>query len=96
MPCLWACIAVALSATWPALASIITIKATNHSAFDPDTVTARHGDILEFHFMAGNHSVVAGDYENPCSPMPLGDGFFSGFVPVSRGESVGRLTRGGG
>ncbi|UNI21868.1 Peroxisome-assembly ATPase [Purpureocillium takamizusanense] len=68
-------------------ADTIKITATSKTTFDPSTVRAKQGDVLEFHFQSRNHSVVSGAYENPCSPLRLGTGFFSGFVPVQSGES---------
>ncbi|RNJ55853.1 hypothetical protein D7B24_007945 [Verticillium nonalfalfae] len=49
-------------------------------SFLPDQIAADVGDVLEFHFYPQNHSVVAGEYGAPCSPLDDG-GFFSGFVP---------------
>ncbi|KAL7955791.1 hypothetical protein V8C34DRAFT_290451 [Trichoderma compactum] len=60
----------------------IDVGQNNALAFSPDSVTAKVGDILDFHFHAINHSVVMGDFENPCAPAKTG-GFFSGFMPVS-------------
>lgn len=68
---------------------VIKITAQADGVFHPDTVHPRPGDVLEFHFQAGNHSVVASDYHNACAPMNLGTGFFSGFFPTDAGESVG-------
>lgn len=66
----------------------IDVGQNNALAFSPDSVTAKVGDILDFHFHAINHSVVMGDFENPCAPAKTG-GFFSGFMPVSgSGEAV--------
>ncbi|KAH6607723.1 hypothetical protein Trco_004036 [Trichoderma cornu-damae] len=62
-----------------ASAETIKITATSSDSFDPSTVKASDGDVLEFHFEPRNHSVVAGDYAYPCSPLDLGTGFFSGF-----------------
>ncbi|KAJ2967809.1 hypothetical protein NQ176_g9489 [Zarea fungicola] len=58
-------------------------------SFTPDTITASIGDTLEYHFHPLNHSVVMGDFANPCQPAKTG-GFFSGFMPVSSGEAVSR------
>lgn len=60
-------------------------------AFTPDSVTAKVGDILEFHFHPINHSVVMGDFNNACQPAQA-NGFFSGFMPVSSGEGVSSAT----
>ncbi|KAM0521267.1 hypothetical protein ACHAPE_002743 [Trichoderma viride] len=68
-------------------ASAETIKidvGANGFAFTPDSVTAKVSDILEFHFHPINHSVVLGDFANPCQPAK--NAFFSGFQPVSSGE----------
>ncbi|KAM0248522.1 hypothetical protein ACHAQJ_009427, partial [Trichoderma viride] len=66
----------------------IKITATSSNTFDPSTVTAADGDILEFHFEPKNHSVVSGLYAFPCSPTELGTGFFSGFsFDTSSGEA---------
>lgn len=79
-----------------ALAAADTIKITAQSdnSFSPNSVTAKQGDIIEFHFQPKNHSVVAGDYKYPCSPVPIGSGFFSAFVAAESGEAdkVFRVT----
>lgn len=69
-------------------AKTIKITATSDNTFDPDSITADRNDVLEFHFEAKNHSVVAGDYQYPCSPLELGTGFFSGFVSTEDGTAV--------
>ncbi|KAF5020501.1 hypothetical protein F66182_7464 [Fusarium sp. NRRL 66182] len=70
-----------------ASAETIRITATSDNKFDPEEVEAEEGDVLEFYFEAKNHSVVAGDYRYPCSPLDLGSGFFSGFVPTDDGSA---------
>jgi hypothetical protein len=77
-------------ATLASLASTKTIKitATSDNTFDPDSIEADKDDVLEFHFEAKNHSVVAGDYQYPCSPLDLGSGFFSGFISTDSGTAV--------
>lgn len=67
----------------------IKITATSSNTFDPSTITASHGDTLEFHFESKNHSVVSGLYAFPCTPVQLGTGFFSGFTfNTTDGEAV--------
>jgi plastocyanin len=67
-------------------AKVIRIFAQSNQVFRPNSVQARKGDVLEFHFEGGNHSVVAGEYQHPCSPLPIGSGFFSGFFAVDKGQ----------
>ncbi|KAF7546416.1 hypothetical protein G7Z17_g8447 [Cylindrodendrum hubeiense] len=85
-----------ISAVLACLAHAKTIKitATSDSTFNPDSVEANENDVLEFYFEAKNHSVVAGDYRYPCSPLDLGTGFFSGFIPTDDGaaDKIFRVT----
>ncbi|KAM3516914.1 hypothetical protein NHJ13051_009466 [Beauveria bassiana] len=67
-------------------AKTVKIMATKDNRFDPDSITAKKGDILGFHFKGPKHSVVSGDYQNPCAPLQIGTGFFSGFIS---GFSIG-------
>ncbi|KAM4056718.1 extracellular serine-rich protein [Hirsutella rhossiliensis] len=86
MPCLKTCLAAAALAC-VASADTIKVTATSGNTFNPDAVKAEVGDTIEFHFQARNHSVVSGVFENPCSPMQLGSGFYSGFMPATGGEA---------
>jgi plastocyanin len=53
--------------------------------FDPENVVAEIGDIVEFHYLAANHSVVQSSFAQPCVPQ-AGGGFFSGFMPTPAGQ----------
>ncbi|KAK0764372.1 hypothetical protein N5P37_003771 [Trichoderma harzianum] len=77
----------AFALAYLANATTIKITATSSNTFDPSTIKANDGDVLEFIFEPKNHSVVAGDYRYPCSPLELGTGFFSGFFATSSGEN---------
>ncbi|RFU76553.1 hypothetical protein TARUN_5687 [Trichoderma arundinaceum] len=74
-------------------ADTIKITATSSNTFDPSTVKASDGDVLEFHFEAKNHTVVSGDYRYPCSPMELGTGFFSGFLFATKSGEANKVFR---
>lgn len=54
--------------------------------YTPDTIKADKGDIIEFHFDS-MHTVVAGDFNKPCTPVASG-GFYSGIMPT--GSKVGQ------
>ncbi|KAF4126840.1 hypothetical protein GMORB2_0577 [Geosmithia morbida] len=72
--------AAVLPLTALAQPQIITITATADNKFEPNSIIANVDDILEFYFGKGNHSVVAGSYKKPCTPLEYPAGFFSGFV----------------
>ncbi|KGQ10710.1 hypothetical protein BBAD15_g3944 [Beauveria bassiana D1-5] len=73
-------------------AKTVKIMATKDNRFDPNSITAKKGDILEFHFKGPKHSVVSGDYQNPCAPLQIGTGFFSDFIS---GFSIGNACASG-
>ncbi|KAG6006414.1 hypothetical protein E4U21_007080 [Claviceps maximensis] len=77
-----------------AAADTIMITATSNNTFSPDSVMAMPGDVLEFHFQSGNHSVEAGDYGCPCFPLSDGIGFSSGLFDIKACEDdkVFRVT----
>ncbi|KAG5929636.1 hypothetical protein E4U53_002409 [Claviceps sorghi] len=77
-----------------AVADTIRITATGNNTFSPNVITAKQGDVLEFRFPFGNHSVVAGDYDCPCFALPQGSGFSSGTFDVNSCEDdkVFRVT----
>jgi len=52
--------------------------------FDPENIVAAVGDIVEFHFLPANHSVVESSFDAPCVPKDADASFFSGFFPVSK------------
>lgn len=74
---------VAFSAFLATMASAETFRVEVGQSglrFTPDTIKANEGDIIEFHFN-GMHSVIAGDFANPCTPVSSG-GFYSGVMPM--------------
>ncbi|KAL2887708.1 Extracellular serine-rich protein [Ceratocystis lukuohia] len=64
-------------------ATIHVIKVTDRG-FVPKVLEAGDGDIIEFQFVKGIHSVIQSSYENPCSLLP--GGFASGLMltPMER------------
>jgi plastocyanin len=65
----------------------ITAGSTTSNAglsFEPENVVADIGDIIEFHFLPKNHSVVQSSFARPCEPLIAPNsthlsGVFSGF-----------------
>lgn len=56
--------------------------------FTPSSVTAAVGDVVEFHFYPQKHNVVQGSFDTPCKVGGITAGFYSGFVPIAKGESA--------
>jgi plastocyanin len=88
--------AVAVTAAFiPSLVSAANITVTvgaskNGTAglmFDPQQITAQQGDIVNFEFRGGNHTVTQSSLANPCAwqhnTVTDKNGFNSGFVPYT-------------
>ena len=53
--------------------------------FSPNTVHAKVGDTVQFHFYAGDHSVAQSTFKSPCHPHSP-KAIFSGFINPSGGD----------
>jgi plastocyanin len=73
-----------------ATATTIRVDVGKGLTFTPNSITAAVGDVLEFHFLGGEHDVARGDFSKPCEPAADG-GFYSGVFRPKGGEAV-RLT----
>lgn len=58
----------------------VTVGGPGVLKFEPQSVTASVGDIIQFIFQQKNHTVTQSTLASPCSP--LAGGFDSGFMPV--------------
>jgi plastocyanin len=61
----------------------------NGFSYSPNSITAAEGDTVVFHFWPGDHDVVQGDFDTPCSTS---GGFYSGFVNPESGASSVTFT----
>ncbi|KAM3514351.1 hypothetical protein MY11210_002026 [Beauveria gryllotalpidicola] len=55
--------------------------------FWPEKVEAEPGSMVQFQFLAGNHTLTQSDFDHPCKPIrefnPSAMGIFSAFQPVA-------------
>ncbi|KAI1418077.1 hypothetical protein F5Y13DRAFT_150501 [Hypoxylon sp. FL1857] len=62
--------------------------------FSPDNLKADVGDMIQFQFRGGNHSVAQSNFDNPCTPISQHTnqtGIFSGYQPVSASQAMGMI-----
>ncbi|PBK74984.1 Cupredoxin [Armillaria solidipes] len=74
-----------------ASAANITVKVGENSGltFDPTSVTAAVGDVVQFEFLAKNHTVTQSTFAVPCEKMTTPtEGVDSGYVPVANGTTA--------
>ncbi|KAF2230436.1 hypothetical protein EV356DRAFT_453829 [Viridothelium virens] len=75
--------------TWAQATTIrvVTVGASNGAlTFSPNNTQAQAGDVVQFQFMPGNHSVAQADFSSPCMPVAqtqaTTSGWWSGFMPM--------------
>ncbi|MCJ1413765.1 hypothetical protein MMC32_000089 [Xylographa parallela] len=68
----------------------VTVGANGKLAYNPTTVFANTGDLVQFEFYPSNHSVTQSDPSTPC--VPLANGFFSGFISEANGSTTAATT----
>jgi len=66
---------------------VVKVGSSNGTiAYSPNNVTAAVGDMVQFQFAGGNHTVTQSTFDQPCQPIAMNSnvtGVFSGFMPVS-------------
>ncbi|KAI1869573.1 hypothetical protein JX265_006663 [Neoarthrinium moseri] len=74
---------------------VVSVATANNSLiFTPDNIKAPAGDMIQFQFRAGNHSVAQSTFDAPCSPISQHTnqtGVFSGFQPVAASQAMGMV-----
>jgi plastocyanin len=69
-------------------ANITVIVGANGLTFAPQQFTAQRGDIVNFEFRGGNHTVTQSSFASPCAwqtnTVTGQDGFNSGFMPFNQ------------
>jgi uncharacterized cupredoxin-like copper-binding protein len=73
--------------------SVSTVS-NNSLVFTPDNIKVPAGDMIQFQFRAGNHSVAQSTFDNPCTPISEHTnqtGVFSGFQPVAASMAMGMV-----
>ncbi|TLD25211.1 hypothetical protein PspLS_06063 [Pyricularia sp. CBS 133598] len=63
--------------------------------FSPNKITARAGDMVQFMFMGGNHTVTQSPFDDACQPisktMKNVTGIHSGYVPFAASAAMGQI-----
>ncbi|KAF9036633.1 Cupredoxin [Panaeolus papilionaceus] len=83
---------IAVTALLSALAAkaaniTVMVGANNGLTFEPPSITAQVGDMINFQFMAKNHSVTQSTFVDPCQIQQNPPGADSGFMNVPPGST---------
>lgn len=74
----------------------MTVSTSNNSlVYSPNNIKAAVGDMVQFQFVAGNHTVTQSTFDLPCHPInsvsPNVTGFHSGYMPAAAGAASGQI-----
>lgn len=74
---------------------VVSVGSPNGTlTFSPENIKAEVGEMIQFQFRGGNHSVVQSTFDNPCSPISdhtNQTGIFSGYQLVKASEASGMI-----
>jgi plastocyanin len=75
---------------------VVTVSTANNSlVYTPDNIKASPGEMVQFQFVAGNHTVTQSTFDQPCSPistiMSNVTGFHSGYQPAAASQQSGMI-----
>lgn len=63
--------------------------------YTPDNIKANAGEMVQFQFVAGNHTVTQSTFDQPCAPintvMSNVTGFHSGYQPAAASKQTGMI-----
>ncbi|OAA57575.1 Cupredoxin [Niveomyces insectorum RCEF 264] len=75
--------------------TVVEVSSKNNSlTFSPDNIKVSANSMVQFQFLAGNHTVTQSTFDEPCQPISLFSnvtGFHSGFVPVAASANTGSV-----
>ncbi|POS86893.1 hypothetical protein EPUL_002420 [Erysiphe pulchra] len=71
---------------------VVKVGANAATKFEPDKITAQVGEMVQFQFAGGNHTVAQSTFDQPCVPISMIDpkvsGFYSGYMPTSAASDM--------
>ncbi|KAK2607893.1 hypothetical protein N8I77_006536 [Diaporthe amygdali] len=75
---------------------VVTVSTANNSlVYTPDNIKASAGEMVQFQFVAGNHTVTQSTFDQPCTPinsiMSNVTGFHSGYQPAAASKQTGMI-----
>lgn len=74
---------------------VVTVGINGTLKFSPESVTAAVGDMIQFQFVAGNHTATQSTFDAPCQPISAHSnltGFHSGFQPAAASQAMGMTS----
>lgn len=75
---------------------VVTVSTANNSlVYTPNNIKANAGEMVQFQFVAGNHTVTQSTFDQPCTPISTIQtnvtGFHSGYQPAAASKETGMI-----
>jgi len=70
----------------------VLVGANSSQTYSPSNIKANIGDMIQFQFIGGNHTVTQSTLDQACQPVSLFSnitGFHSGFIPAAASAAMG-------
>lgn len=71
---------------------VVRVGANAATKFEPNRLSAQVGEMVQFQFAGGNHTIAQSTFDQPCVPIsmvnPKVTGFYSGYMPVSAANDM--------
>ncbi|KAK4152601.1 hypothetical protein C8A00DRAFT_44355 [Chaetomidium leptoderma] len=73
---------------------VVTVAQNGTQTFSPNNIVAQPGEMVQFQFHSGNHTVTQSTFDQPCQPVAMNSnatGFHSGFLPAAASVAMGMI-----
>lgn len=74
--------------------TVVQVGRNGSLTFSPNNIKVNAGEMVQFQFMGGNHTVTQSTFDQPCMPIGMNanaTGFHSGYIPAAASQSMGMI-----
>jgi len=75
--------------------TVVRVAQNGSLTYTPNDIRVNVGEMVQFQFAAGNHTVTQSTFDQPCQPISMhtnATGFHSGFVPAAASAAQNQMS----
>jgi plastocyanin len=75
--------------------TVVRVAQNGSLTYTPNDIRVNVGEMVQFQFAAGNHTVTQSTFDQPCQPIAMHSnvtGFHSGFVPAAASAAQNQMS----
>ncbi|KAK0613340.1 Cupredoxin [Immersiella caudata] len=75
--------------------TVVRVAQNGSLTYTPNDIRVNVGEMVQFQFAAGNHTVTQSTFDQPCQPISMHSnvtGFHSGFVPAAASAAQNQMS----